>query len=182
MCFSRSNTILAISQEWLVPFMWNNKRVHRLNTGYNMWPWPLTSLGTLTLDISMSNFEIALSQKLLGWLMWNEKRGESIWYWADCMTLAFDNTHNLDLRVKISRSESEIALFREWDGRLTWKEKDLSHPFMTMILTSVTMIGCADVPDNDWGDFKRRRAVDIASLIYEALQSAVTPLLNSYFL
>ena len=71
--FSRSNTILAISQEWLVPLMWNEKEVHWWDTGYNMWPWPLTSLMTLTLDVSRSNFEIALSPELLVWLMWNEK-------------------------------------------------------------------------------------------------------------
>ena len=34
---------------------------------------------------------------------------------------------------------------------------------MAMILTSVTMVGWADVPDSDWGDFRRRRAVDISS-------------------
>ena len=44
----------------------------------NMWPWPLTSLVTLTLDLSRSNFEIAVSQELLVWLMWNEK--EVSWY------------------------------------------------------------------------------------------------------
>ena len=49
--------------------------------------------------------------------------------------------------------------------RLTWNEKDVSHPFMTMILTSVVMVGWADVPDSDWGDFRRRRAVDISSSI-----------------
>ena len=35
---------------------------------------------------------------------------------------------------------------------------------LTMILTSVTVVGWADVPDNDRGDFRRRRAVDISSL------------------
>ena len=35
---------------------------------------------------------------------------------------------------------------------------------MIMILTSVTMVGWADVPDSDWGDFGRRRAVDISNL------------------
>ena len=69
------------------------------------------------------------------------KWSELIWYWADCMTLPFDHTHDLDLGVEISRSESEIALSQEWDGRLTWNEKDVSHPFMTVILTSVTMVG-----------------------------------------
>ena len=82
-----------------------------------------------------------------------------------CMTLPFDHAHYLDLGVEISRSEPEIALSQEWDGRLTWNEKDVSHPFMTMILpvTSVTMVGWADVPDSDWGDFRRQRAVDISS-------------------
>ena len=79
------------------------------------------------------------------------------------MTLPFDYTHDLDLGVEISRSESEIALSHEWDGQLTWNEKDASHPFLTMILTIVTMVGWADVPDSDWGDFRRRRAVDISS-------------------
>ena len=65
------------------------------------------------------------------------------------MTLPLDHTHDLDLGVEISRSESEIALSQELDGRLTWNEKDVSHPFMTMILTSMTMVGWADVPDND---------------------------------
>ena len=48
------------------------------------------------------------------------------------MTLLFYHTHDLDLGV--SRSEFELALSQEWDGQLTWNEKDVSHPFMTMIL------------------------------------------------
>ena len=59
------------------------------------------------------------------------------------MTLTFNHTHDLDLGV--SRSESEIALSHKWGGRLTMNEKDVSHPFMTMILTCVTMVGWADV-------------------------------------
>ena len=91
------------------------------------------------------------------------KRSELIWYWADCMTLPLDHTHALDPGVQISRQESEIALSQEWDGPLTWNKKDVSHLFITMILTSVTMMGWADVPDNDWGEFRRQRAVDISS-------------------
>ena len=45
---------------------------------YNMWPSPLTSLMTLTLDVSRSNFEIAQSRESLVWLMLNEK--EVSWY------------------------------------------------------------------------------------------------------
>ena len=58
--------------------MWNEKEMHRFNTRYNLLPLPLTSLMTLTLDVSRSNFEIAVSQELLVWLMWNEK--EASWY------------------------------------------------------------------------------------------------------
>ena len=79
------------------------------------------------------------------------------------MTLSFYHTHDIDPGVEISSLKSEIALSQEWDSRLTWNKKDVSHPFMTMILTSVTMLGWADVPDSDWGDFRRRRAVDISS-------------------
>ena len=77
------------------------------------------------------------------------------------MTLPFDHTHDLDLGV--SRSESEIALFQELGGRLIMNKKDVSHPFITMIMTGVTMVRWADVPDSDRGDFRRRRAVDISS-------------------
>ena len=71
------------------------------------------------------------------------------------MTLPFDHTHDLDLGVEISRSESEIALPQDWNGRLTWNEKDV---------TSLTMVGWADAPDSDWGDFRRQRAIEISGL------------------
>ena len=43
------NTLLDISEEWLVRLMLNEKEVYRLDTGWIMWPWPLTSPMTLTL-------------------------------------------------------------------------------------------------------------------------------------
>ena len=101
--------------------------------------------------------------RIVGLIDGKWKGSDLIWYWANCMTLPFDHTHDLDLGV--SRSESEIALSQEWGSLLTMNEKDASHPFMTMILTCVTMVGWADVPDSDRGDFRRRRAVDISSLI-----------------
>ena len=63
--FSRSNTLLDISQEWLVRLMWNEKEVHWLDTWWTMWPWPLTSPMTLTFDFSRSSFKIAVSKELL---------------------------------------------------------------------------------------------------------------------
>ena len=75
----------------------------------------------------------------------------------------------MTLTLGVSRSESEIALSQEWGGWLTCIEKDASHPFKTMILTSVTMLGSADVPYSDRGDFRRRRAVDISSSTHTEL-------------
>ena len=77
------------------------------------------------------------------------------------MTLPFDHTHDLGLGV--SRSESEIALSEEWVSWLTWNKEDVSHPFITMILTFVTMVGWGDVLDNDQDDFRRWCAIDISS-------------------
>ena len=118
------------------------------------WPWPWIFQGQISKYLYLRNC----------WSDWCErKRGQLIWCWANYMTLPFDHTHDLDLWVEISRSESEIALSHEWDGQLTWNEKDASHPFLTMILMIVTMVGWADVPDSDWGDLRRWCAVDISS-------------------
>ena len=72
MCFFKVKHYFGHISGMLVRLMWNKKEVHRMDTGHNMWSWPLTSLMTLTLYVSRSNFEIALSQESLVWLMWNE--------------------------------------------------------------------------------------------------------------
>ena len=129
------------------------------------WVQYMTLTFDLTHDLDLGCFKVKFWNSSISWIVclidvkW--KGSELIWYCADYMTLPFDHTHNLDLGV--SRSESEIALSQEWGGRLTMNEKDASHPFMTMILTCVTMVRWADVPDSDQGDFRRRRAVDISS-------------------
>ena len=87
---------------------------------------------------------------------------------------------DLDLDLGVSRSESEIFLSQEWDGRLTCNEKDVSHSFVTIILTSVTMVCWADVPDSDWGNFRCRRAVDISILTKESVYRIESVCLKSY--
>ena len=64
-CFSRSNNPLDISQGWLVRLIWNENDMHRLDTGWTLWSWPLTSTMTLTFDFPSSNFKIAVPQDLL---------------------------------------------------------------------------------------------------------------------
>ena len=135
----------------------------------------------LTHDLDLGCFKVKFRNSsisgIVGLIDVKWKWNGLIWYWADCMTLPFDHTHDLDPGVEISRSKSEIALSQEWDGGLTWNEKYVSHPFMTMILTSVTMVGWADVPDSDWSDFRRRRAVDISS--YSCLDDVVHHLFHT---
>ena len=144
------------------------KRKGSASVGY--WIQYVTLTFDLTHDLGLGYFKVKFRNSfisgIVGLIDVKWKRGQLIWYWADYMTLPFDHTHELDLGVEISRwSESEIALSHEWDGQLTWIEKNASHPFLTMILTIVTMVGWADVPDSDWGDFRRRRAVDISSFV-----------------
>ena len=68
------------------------------------WPWPWMFQG-------QSSFS-----GIVGLINVKRKRSELIWYWADCMTLPFDHTHDLDLGIEISRSESEIALSQSGIG------------------------------------------------------------------
>ena len=129
------------------------------------WVWYVTLTFDLTHDRDLGCFKVKFQNScisgIVGLIDVKWKGSELIGYWAYYMTLPFDHTHDHDLGV--SRSESEIALSQEWDGRLTWNEKDVSHAFMTMILTSVTMVGWEDVLDSDRGDFRCWRAVDISS-------------------
>ena len=118
--FSRSNTILAVSQEWLVRLMWNKKEMHQLDTGYNMWPWPLTSLMTLTLDVSRSNFDIALSQELLVWLMWNEN--EVSWYDTGLIVWLSPLTTPMTLTLELKFQGQSLKYLYLRNGTANWHE------------------------------------------------------------
>ena len=67
--------------------------------------WPHSDLDLVCFKVKFRNSSISWVVGLVD-VKW--KRGELIWYWADCMNLPFDDTHELDLRVEISRSESDI--------------------------------------------------------------------------
>ena len=139
------------------------KRIGSALVGY--WVQYVTLTFDLTHDLDLGCFKVKFwnssISRIFGLIDVKWKGSELIWYWANCMTLPFDHTHDLDLGV--SRSESEIALSQEWGSRSKMNEKDVSHPFMTMILTCVTVVAWADVPDNDQVDFRSRRAVHIFS-------------------
>ena len=111
------------------------KRKGNASVGY--WVQYVTLTFDLTDDFDLGCFQVKFRNNsisgIVGLIDVKWKWSELICYWADCMTLPFDDTHDLDPGVKISRSKSEIAISQEWDSRLTWNEKDVSHPFMTMI-------------------------------------------------
>ena len=89
------------------------------------WPWPLIFQGQISKQLYLRNcYLIGVKQK----------ESKSVRYWAGCMVMPFHHTNDLDLVV--SRSEFEIALFEEWEGWLTWTERDVSGSFMIMTVTS----------------------------------------------
>ena len=119
---------------------------------YYIWPPPLTSLMTLTLDVSRSNFEIALRSCWSDWYEMKRKQINKILGWL------------YDLALLTTPSEFEIALSHngtaDWHGR---KRMWGVHSWPWYIDFSVTMVGWVDVPDSDRGDFRCQRAVDIFS-------------------
>ena len=62
----------------------------------------------------------------MGWPIDMEWKGcESIEWWAHVVTFNVPLTQDLDLGFL--RSSFENAVSQEWDGRLTWNERDVSQ-------------------------------------------------------
>ena len=62
----------------------------------------------------------------MGWLIDMERKGrQSIGCYTHFVTLNVHFTDDLDL--VLSRSNFENAVSQEWEGRLTWNERDLSR-------------------------------------------------------
>ena len=110
--FSRSNSIFWLNlrngwSDWCGTrrkcIGWILGTICDLDLWPHSWPWPWSNLT----KVKFQNSSISGIVGLI-YVKWNWKGSELIWYWADCMTLPFDHTHDLDLGV--SRSESEIAL------------------------------------------------------------------------
>ena len=147
------------------------KRNGNASVGY--WVQYITLTFYLTPDLDLGCFKVKFRNSsisgIVGLIDVKWKRSELIWYWADCMNIPLDHTNDLDPGVEILRSKSEIALSQEWDGRLTWtKRMWVIHSWPWYWLVWPWWVGrCTGY--SDWGDFRRRRAVDISSLIYNVL-------------
>ena len=131
---------------------WILGKLCKLDLWPHPWPWPWIFFKV--------KFQNSCISGIVIWLMWKKRKSISIRYW-DYMVLPFDHTHDLDLVV--SRSKFEISLFEKWEGWLTWNEGmwvDHSWPWPWSMGNHG---GWVDVPHSDWGDFRRRRVIDISS-------------------
>ena len=80
------------------------------------WPWPF---------IFKVNFWKSRNSGM-GCPIDMERKGcELTECWTHVVTLNFDLTHDLDL--EFSMSNFKIAVSQEWEGRLTWNEKDMNR-------------------------------------------------------
>ena len=104
--FSRSNTILAISQEWLSDWCETKRKCIGWILGTTCDLDLFTPLMTLTLYISRSNFEIIVSQELLVWLMWNEREASQwdtgLTVWLCPLITSITLTRSFKVRVRNS--------------------------------------------------------------------------------
>ena len=146
-CFSRSNSLLDISREWLVRLTWNEKDVHWLDTGWTMRPRPLISPMTLTLDFSRSNFKITVLRNCYLNDV-KQKESRTIRCWAGCMVLPFDHTDPWpwpwSFNVNILNS-----LISGMGGMIDMEGKGCESTFHDYDCDLwITMVGWVDVPDS----------------------------------
>ena len=99
--------------------MWIDRTLHPLcdfQLRPQPWPWPwIFKVRFWKSCISGMGWQIDMEQKAC----------ESIYYWTHVVTFNVCLTHDLDLGF--SRSKPENAVSQEWDGWLTWNERDVSR-------------------------------------------------------
>ena len=99
--------------------MWVTRMLHPL-CDFQLWPqpWPWPWI-----------FKIKFWKSCISGMGWPIDMGwkgcESIECWTHVVTFNFPLTHDLDLGF--SRWNFEKVLSYEWDGRLTWNERDVSR-------------------------------------------------------
>ena len=122
--FSRSNFENAVSQEWEGRLTWNerewdDRKLHPLcyfELSPQPWHWPWI-------------FKVKFWKSRISGMGWPIDMGwkgcESIECWTHVVAFNFPLTHDLD--HGFSRSNFENAVSQEWEGRLTWNERDVSR-------------------------------------------------------
>ena len=118
--FSRSNFEKVVSQEWVADWhgtkvMWVDRMLHPLcdfQCPLHPWPWPwIFKVKFLKCCISGMGGQIDMERKGFA----------STECWTHVVTFNFHLFHDLDLGF------SEKVVSQEWDGRLTWNERDMSR-------------------------------------------------------
>ena len=122
--FSRSNFEKVYLRNGMADWhgmkgMWIDRVLHPLcvfQHSPHPWPWPWI--------FEVNFFKSHISG--MGWPIDMELKGcESIECWTHAVIFNVHLTH--DLYLGFSRSKFEKVVSQEWDGRLTWKEKDVSR-------------------------------------------------------
>ena len=98
--------------------MWVDRMLH-LHCDFKLWPhpWPWPLIFKVKFWKSCNSGMVCLIDKDRKWC-------ESTECWTHVATFNFDLTHHLDL--EISTSNFKIAVSQEWEGQLTWTERDMS--------------------------------------------------------
>ena len=103
-----------------IKWMWINRMLHLhplcdFQLWPQPWPWPWI--------FRVKFWKSRISG--MGWPIDIELKGcESIECWTQVVNFNVHLTHDLDL--VFSRANFENAVSQEWDGRLTWNERDVS--------------------------------------------------------
>ena len=97
--------------------MWVDRMLHPL-CDFQLWPQPWPWISTVKF------WKSCISE--MGWPIDMERKGcGSIECWAHVVTFNVHLFHDLDLGF--SRSNLEKVISQEWDGRLTWNERDVGR-------------------------------------------------------
>ena len=119
--FSRSKLYLRNGRaDWHgTKAMWIDRMLHSLcdfQHSPHPWPWPW---------IFEVKFWKCCISGMEGPIDMEQKRCESIGCYTHFVTVNIPHTHDLDLGF--SRSKFKKVVSEEWDGRLTWNERDVSR-------------------------------------------------------
>ena len=181
--FSRSNMDFAISQSKMVRLPQNKKQTYRLISRPQMWPSGLTLDMTLTLNFQGQIWNwLYLCQKWsdchktkskhIDWTL-GLKCDHQIWPWPWIFKAKYEflyiSTKTGPIATKRKANILIWALGLKYDQWVwPWPWPWINIWILKVICDLghlVTKVRCKDLPDNDWGDFRCRCAVDSSSLL-----------------
>ena len=124
--FSRSNFENAITQEWDARLTWNERDVSRLNVGPMLWlstltaPWPLPWIFNVKFwNCCIPGMGVSFDMK--------QKRYESVGCYTYFVILNWPWPWIFKVKFKNAASQ-------EWEGRLTWNQRDVSRQDVRLTL------------------------------------------------